>query len=74
MRILAARPCEYDYKTGRAKATGKPVDADTLAAIEQQGWEAVTRVEGEYNRIIWHSGWDAVPDEGQHYLARVEEG
>jgi len=34
MHILAARPCEYDYATGKAKATGKPVDADTLAYLQ----------------------------------------
>jgi hypothetical protein len=71
MRILAARPCDYDYKTHEAKATGAPVDPDTLAAIEQEG-EAVCRVEGEYNRVIWYAPWDAMDNEGQHYLAQVE--
>jgi len=50
MRILAARPCEYDYKTHEAKPTGAPVDVDTIAAIEQEG-EAVCRLV-DYARII----------------------
>ena len=74
MRIIAAQPCHYDYKTGEAKPVGEPVDTDALAAINADGWEAVCRVDGEYNRVIWYTAWDAMPGEGQHYLARVEEG
>ena len=40
------------------------------AAID---WEAVCRVEGEYNRVIWYAPWDAMDNEGQHYLAQVAD-
>lgn len=72
MRILAARPCDYDYKTGEVTPTGPTVDVDTIAAIEEQG-EAVCRLEGEYNRVIWYAPWDAMDNEGQHYLAQVAD-
>ena len=72
MPIIQAIPCTYDYKTGEVTPTGPAVDPDTLAAIEQEG-EAVCRVEGEYNRVIWYAPWDAMDNEGQHYLAQVAD-
>jgi hypothetical protein len=73
--VTAARPIRYDYHTREIAPTGGPVDADTLGTINVEGWELIARVAGHegYNLLIWFAPWDALGDEGQHYLAHVQE-
>jgi len=73
--IVSARPIDYTYDRQRAIILrGGEVDADTLRAINAEGYELIARVTGyePLTLVVWHSPLNAMGDEGQHYLVKTE--